>query len=83
MVTRTFELTTYTVMCCRTDTMHVELVDFRSLVPPHSPKALAALQEKHDTDNFKLVQIVNTKTAEEQYAMPEEDFIFYATRLEK
>lgn len=77
LITRTISETTYEVMCLNIKTAEVSnrVYSLGSLEFTSEAKALAALQSRYNTDDVKIVTIVNRSTIDRLYAMSEECFI--------
>lgn len=83
MVTRTIYGTKVTVMTMDTFTCEVLNVTYE-IVGQHAndEKLLNKLRKEHDTEDFKVVKIVDVEPFEKRYGMKEADFIAHATELE-
>ena len=77
LITRTISETTYEVMCLNIKSAEVsnKVYSLGSVEFTSEAKALAALQTRYNTDDVKIVTIVNRSTIDRLYAMTEECFI--------
>ena len=81
MVTRTFELNTYTVRTMNIDTAEVLDVDYTVGTTYKPGDILKQLRAEHETDTFKLVAVINHATETRLYGMDEQTFINNAVIL--
>lgn len=77
LITRTISETTYEVMCLNIKTAEVQhkTLSLGSAEFTSETKCLAALQARYNTDDVKIVTIVQRSTIDRLYAMTEECFI--------
>ncbi len=82
MVTRTIVTTKCVALCIDIETAEPFNKDY--VLPgtySDEKKLLKAVQKMEETENVKVVHIVDTEEVETLYGMPESDFIKYATVL--
>ena len=83
MVTRTVIGTKVTALAMDTNTCEPSNVTYEiggSYV--NDEKLLNKVRKEHDTEDFKIVKIVNVEQFEKRYGMKEADFIANAVELE-
>lgn len=83
MVTRTVIGTKVTVLAMDTNTCEPTNVTYE-IGGQHinGEKLLNKVRKEHDTEDFKVVKIVDVEPFEKRYGMKESDFIAHATELE-
>ena len=81
MITRTIEVNTYTVRTLNVSTAEVLDVDYKLGTQYANSKPLDELKSVHETEDFKLVAIVNHTKTELLYGMDEQTFIQLAEVL--
>lgn len=81
MITRTIELNTYTVRTLNVETAEVLDIDYTVGTNYNPEKILAELRAEHETEELKLVAIVNHTTETRLYGMDEQSFINLASVL--
>lgn len=84
LITRTISETTYEVMTLNIKTAEVANKGYSlgSIEFTSEAKALAALQSRYNTEDVKIVTIVNRSTIDRLYAMTEECFIKHAIAVD-
>lgn len=83
MVTRTVIGTKVTVLAMDTNTCEPQNVTYEIGGQfENNEKLLNKLRKEHDTDDFKVVKIVDVEKFEKRYGMKEADFIAHAVELE-
>lgn len=81
MITRTIKTTTATVNIFATETAELFQNDY--IVPTtDAEKALKWLRKNRETDDFKIVNILQFNEIEKLYGIDEEDFMKYAVELD-
>ena len=83
MVTRTVHGTKVTVLAMDTFTCETFNVTYE-IGGQHinDEKLLNKVRKEHDTEDFKVVKIVDVESFEKRYGMKESDFIAHAAELE-
>lgn len=83
MITRTVLGTKVTVLAMDTNTCEPSTVTYE-IGGQHinDEKLLNKVRKEHDTEDFKVVKIVDVEPFEKRYGMKESDFIAYATELQ-
>ena len=83
MVTRTVLGTKVTVLAMDTNTCEPSNVTYE-IGGSHAndEKLLNKVRKEHDTEDFKVVKIVDVEPFEKRYGMKEADFIAHAVELE-
>lgn len=83
MVTRTIHGTKVTVLAMDAFTCELFNVTYE-IGGQHTndEKLLNKVRKEHDTEDFKVVKIVDVEPFEKRYGMKEADFIAHATELE-
>lgn len=83
MVTRTVFGTKVTVLAMDTNTCEPCNVTYE-IGGQHTndEKLLKHVRKEHDTENFKVVKVVDVEPFEKRYGMKESDFIAHAVELE-
>lgn len=84
LVTRTIKSKEVTALCL--DIVTSEPSNTTYIVPfniKDGEDTIKYLRKKYDTETLKVVSVVDTKTTENLYGMPEEDFIKSANIIEK
>ena len=76
MITRTITFQETEVMCLDISTAQAHISTFCTASP--APLTLDQLKARYDTDNNKLVAILNNRTSEQVYGMSEDDFMAHA-----
>ena len=76
MITRTITFQVTEVMCLNIETANAYVSTFTTASP--APLTLDQLKARYDTDNNKLVAILNNRTSEQVYGMSEDDFMAHA-----
>lgn len=83
MVTRTVLGTEVTVIVMDTNTCDPTTVTYEiGGQHTNNEKLLNKLRKEHDTEDFKVVKIIDVEPFEKRYGMKESDFIAHATELE-
>ena len=84
MVTRVITVSTVTVLCVDLNTAQTVIKEFTWLGKGQYTRQalLSELQEKHETDTLKLVQVQKVVSEEKRYGMPEEDFLELAQPID-
>lgn len=83
MVTRTLISTQVTVLCLDIQSAEPSNVTFSiARTFKDDDKLMKALKDEHETDDLKLVHIVDKKEVEKLYGMTETDFMKYASELD-
>lgn len=80
-VTRTVNVTTYSVMCLNIETAQPETREYKTTGKHTNSEMLKKLQKQHDTATLKLVTIIGTTEEIVLYGMPETEFIKVAKVL--
>lgn len=82
MVTRTVLGTTVTVLAMDTNTCESSNVTYKiGGSYANDEKLLNKVRKEHDTEDFKIVKIVDVEPFEKRYGMKEGDFIAHAVEL--
>ena len=83
MVTRTVLGTKVTALAMDTNNCEASNVTYE-IVGKHTndEKLLKKVRKEHDTEDFKIVKIVDVEPFEKRYGMKESDFIAHADELE-
>lgn len=80
MVTRTIKAMEVTVLCLDTDTAEpCNRTVTLSGVAKNEKALLKAVKKLIESDNFKVVKVVDINEFEAKYVMPETEFIAHAT----
>lgn len=74
MITRTIEVTTYTVMTLNIETAEPRLIDCK-ITGTVNADPMKVLKELYETETLKLVAITETVKETALYGMTEQDFI--------
>lgn len=74
MVTRTIEVTTYSVMTLNIETAEPRVIDYK-ITGTVNADPLKILKELHETDTLKLVVISEVAKETALYGMSEQEFI--------
>ena len=83
MVTRTLISTVATVLCLNVETAEPTNETFSiARTFKDDDKLMKALKAEHETDDLKLVHIVDKSEVEKLYGMTETDFMKYASELD-
>ena len=82
MVTRTINVITINVLCmdCITCEVSTQTYTMTGDVLTED-EAMKKLKKEHETENFKLVKVLNTFVEEKLYGISEVDFLKYAKEL--
>lgn len=84
MITRTVESTVFDVFCVDASTQTTETKTFKLAGRvKDADKALRKLRAEHETENVKLVYIVDSRLEQRLYGMTEEDFVANAVELDE
>ena len=79
VVSRTIVTTKATAMVCMVSTAEVLTKEYTLSLKLNEADALKAAKKVYETDNEKIVAITKVEYNEQLYAMPEIDFLKYAT----
>lgn len=83
MVTRTVIGTEVTAIVMDTNTCEPSTVTYEiGGQHTNNEKLLNKVRKEHDTEDFKVVKIIDVEPFEKRYGMKESDFIAHATELE-
>lgn len=83
MVTRTVLGTKVTAIVMDTNTCDPSTVTYEiGGQCTNNEKLLNKIRKEHDTEDFKVVKIIDLEPFEKRYGMKESDFIAHATELE-
>lgn len=80
MITRTIEVTTYSVMTLDIETAEARVIDYK-ITGIVNTDPLKHLKKLHETETLKLVAITGEQRETALYGMTEEDFIKLADVL--
>lgn len=84
MITRTVESTVFDVFCVNVSTQTTETKTFKLAGRvKDADKALRKLRVEHETENVKIVYIVDSRLEQKLYGMTEEDFVANAVELDE
>lgn len=81
MITRTIEVTTYSVMTLNIETAEPRVVDYK-ITGTVNADPMKVLKDLYETESLKLVAITETVKETALYGMPEQDFIRLAHVLQ-
>lgn len=82
MVTRTVNGTKVTVIVMDTNTCEPSSVTYEiGGQHTNNEKLLNKVRKEHDTEDFKVVKIIDVEPFEKRYGMKESDFISHAAEL--
>lgn len=79
VVSRTIVTTKATAMVCMVSTAEVLTKEYTLSLKLNEADALKAAKKAYETDDEKIVAITKVEYNEQLYAMPEIDFLKYAT----
>lgn len=83
MVTRTIENTAVNVLCMDVNTAEPENKEIvMSGTYKDNDKLMKAIRKEYETDDFKIVHIVDTDVRKELYGMDENKFLAEAVKLD-